>query len=227
MAIDSPLATGAFWTATGERAIRTFAQAMLGMMTVSDRVLGILDVNWPGAFSVSAFAALYSILMSVSVSSTGNPGPSLANERLAIRPQTGRHAKRDPEDEALLRAEQEQYEADEQARERAREDIEQQLGQPVSTAHPSTPQPPPRAAAVDHPEWLDPPDHASPPPERRPDPAPPYVDPPTERNLRPVNLEQETRPGWPKTDGAHRASIDDLLTGPDSSHAAGSHRGQP
>ena len=99
MAISSVLATGAFWTAAGERAIRTFAQTMVALITVSDRVIGLLDVNWPGALSAAGFAALYSLLMSVGFAQGGNPGPSGANERLAIRPQTGRHAKRDPEDE--------------------------------------------------------------------------------------------------------------------------------
>lgn len=99
MAISSVLATGAFWTAAGERAIRTFAQTMIALITVSDRVIGLLDVNWPGALSAAGFAALYSLLMSVAFAQGGNPGPSGANERLAIRPQTGRHAKRDPEDE--------------------------------------------------------------------------------------------------------------------------------
>lgn len=112
MAISSVLATGAFWTAAGERAIRTFAQTMTALITVSDRVIGLLDVNWPGALSAAGFAALYSLLMSVGFAQGGNPGPSGANERLAIRPQTGRHARRDPEDEPPDEAAFEPFEPD-------------------------------------------------------------------------------------------------------------------
>jgi hypothetical protein len=96
--VDSPLASAAFWTATGERAISTFAQTLIAAILVGDRVLGILDVNWPGALSTAALAMLLAVLKGVAAARYGNSGPSLANERLAIPPQRGRHARRDPED---------------------------------------------------------------------------------------------------------------------------------
>lgn len=213
MAVDSVLATGGFWVAAGERAIRTFAQAMLGMMTVSDRVLGILDVNWPGALSVSAFAALYSLVMSISLANTGNLGPSAVNERLAIRPQRGRHAVKDPEDVEL---EQRQRELDEEAaaeREAARRRVVEQLD-PAQHAPP--PLPPvqhvritPGDTNVER-DWR--PDRAGYPTQdgiEHPAQQTGYRDPPTERNLRPVT----------------GASLTDDLLGP--TEAGGSHRGTP
>lgn len=48
--------------AAGVRAIKTFAQAALSMLTVGQAVM---DVNWINVLSVSAVAAVISILTSV------------------------------------------------------------------------------------------------------------------------------------------------------------------
>lgn len=49
--------------AAGVRALKTFAQAMVSML--SGEALGIMDVEWLAVLSVSAMAALTSLLTSV------------------------------------------------------------------------------------------------------------------------------------------------------------------
>lgn len=70
--------TAAFWKATAERAIKTFAQALVATLTAS--ATGLLDTDWVGALSTSAMATVLSVLASVASSGLGNAGPSLANE---------------------------------------------------------------------------------------------------------------------------------------------------
>lgn len=45
------------------RAIRTFAQSLLGVITVAPK-LGFADIGWSGALSIAGVAALTSILTS-------------------------------------------------------------------------------------------------------------------------------------------------------------------
>lgn len=52
-----------FWSYSGERAIKTFAQAALAY--VGTGTIGVLTIDWVGLFSISAGAALLSILTSV------------------------------------------------------------------------------------------------------------------------------------------------------------------
>lgn len=52
-----------FWKDTAERAIKTFAQAVVAGLTAG--VTGILEVDWLTVVSVSALAALVSVLTSV------------------------------------------------------------------------------------------------------------------------------------------------------------------
>lgn len=70
--------TASFWKAASERAVATFAQALIAVLSVG--ATGLLDVDWPGALSAAALAALLSVLKSVASSQVGNEGPSLANE---------------------------------------------------------------------------------------------------------------------------------------------------
>ncbi|MGW7195557.1 holin [Streptomyces chryseus] len=66
--------TKAFWTATGERAVRTAAQvlaAALGLDTV-----GVLQADWGDGLSLAAGAALLAVLTAVATSG-GAPGPGI------------------------------------------------------------------------------------------------------------------------------------------------------
>ena len=59
-----------FWKDAAERAIRTAAQALLALWATD--VSGVLAVDWVQAGSVSALAALTSILMSIAATGVGN-----------------------------------------------------------------------------------------------------------------------------------------------------------
>jgi Putative lactococcus lactis phage r1t holin len=52
-----------FWTATAERAVKTFAQSLLALLSAMQ--LGILDVDWVTTLSTAGMASLLSVLTSV------------------------------------------------------------------------------------------------------------------------------------------------------------------
>jgi hypothetical protein len=58
-----------FWKQTLERLIKTFAQAILALITGNG--LGIVDVNWGRVLSVAGLAALASLLTSIASSGIG------------------------------------------------------------------------------------------------------------------------------------------------------------
>lgn len=74
----SVLATGAFWVATAERAVRTAAQVTIGCVTANGT--NLTDMDWQGALSIVGASTLLSVLMSVAASSTGTNGPGLTEE---------------------------------------------------------------------------------------------------------------------------------------------------
>lgn len=55
--------TKAFWKGLSERAIKTFAQTLVGYIVVG--TTGILDLQWGDALSVAAAATLASVLTSI------------------------------------------------------------------------------------------------------------------------------------------------------------------
>ncbi|MFF9554605.1 holin [Streptomyces albus] len=69
------MTTAAFWKATTERMIRTFAQAVLALLGGDG--LGLLDVDWGQALSVGGLAAVVALLTAVATSGAGGDGPGL------------------------------------------------------------------------------------------------------------------------------------------------------
>lgn len=68
--------TRRFWLHVLERATKTFAQVAAALITGNG--LGILDVDWTKVLSVAGLAFVYSVLMSVASSETGEKdSPSL------------------------------------------------------------------------------------------------------------------------------------------------------
>lgn len=51
-----------FWKAAGIRAVKTFSQTALSMITVGQ---AFIDVNWVNVLSVSGVACIYSLLTSL------------------------------------------------------------------------------------------------------------------------------------------------------------------
>lgn len=69
------MTTLAFWKATFERVVRTFAQAVLALL--SGDGLGVLDVDWGQALSVGGLAAVAALLTAVVASGGTTAGPGL------------------------------------------------------------------------------------------------------------------------------------------------------
>jgi hypothetical protein len=63
--------TANFWKQAAERAVKTFAQASLALLTGNG--LGLLDVNWGVVASVGGLAAVASLLTSIVTSGIGQP----------------------------------------------------------------------------------------------------------------------------------------------------------
>jgi hypothetical protein len=74
-----------FWIAAAERAIKTFAQAMIAL--IGTDLIGITELAWGQLLAASATATLLSILTSVASANFGpNLGPSLADETIEPDP---------------------------------------------------------------------------------------------------------------------------------------------
>ena len=68
----------AFWIAAGERAVKTFAQALVALFVAG---VTVLTIDWQQGLAVAATAALVSILTSIASARIGQwEGPSLAGE---------------------------------------------------------------------------------------------------------------------------------------------------
>ena len=67
-----------FWIAAGERAVKTFAQALVAVFAAG---VTILDVDWQQTVAIAATAALVSLLTSIASVRVGPfEGPSLVDE---------------------------------------------------------------------------------------------------------------------------------------------------
>jgi hypothetical protein len=60
-----------FWSYSGERSIKTFAQTAIAMIGTNS--VGLFDLNWLSIIGVSGTAALLSILTSIVSVNTTNP----------------------------------------------------------------------------------------------------------------------------------------------------------
>lgn len=91
--------TKQFWVDSAERAIRTFAQALIAVLGAG--AVNILTTDWTQALSVAAGAALLSLLMSIASSGVGIKGsPSLLPETGAPKasaPEAAASAPADPD----------------------------------------------------------------------------------------------------------------------------------
>jgi r1t holin len=76
--------TVAFLKAVLERAVRTFAQALVAVMTADG--FGLLDADWVARLSAAGMATLLSVLTSIVAYGVGNPGPSLSTEHVEPEP---------------------------------------------------------------------------------------------------------------------------------------------
>ena len=76
--------TLAFWKATAERALKTFAQSLLGVLSVAvGAATGFAGLDWGNVLQAAGVAALASVLTSLISAPVGGSGPSLAGETLA------------------------------------------------------------------------------------------------------------------------------------------------
>ena len=73
------LFTGAFWADAAERALKSSAQAVLGVAVVGDRVFSVLDADAAVLFGAGATGAVLSLLTSIVSAPVGGDGASLIN----------------------------------------------------------------------------------------------------------------------------------------------------
>lgn len=75
--------TRAFWSATGERAVKTFAQNAAAVLIVGGAT-GFLDADWKGVGSAALLAAILSILTSVAGNVATGTGPSFVSSEQVV-----------------------------------------------------------------------------------------------------------------------------------------------
>lgn len=61
-----------FWLSAFERAVRTFAQALLSVLIIGET--GFMDVDWAQGLSVAGVAFVASVLMSIAATGVGDHG---------------------------------------------------------------------------------------------------------------------------------------------------------
>jgi hypothetical protein len=73
--------TAAFWRATAERAVKTFAQTLVALLSAG--AFNVLKAEWQESLGVAAGAAVLSVLTSIASAGVGNSGPSLGPETVS------------------------------------------------------------------------------------------------------------------------------------------------
>ncbi|MEV7197614.1 holin [Streptomyces sp. NPDC093510] len=73
--------TGAFWKATAERAVRTFAQALAAVLVAG--ATSLLDVPWGAAFATAGLAAVLAVLTAIGAAEVGAAGPGITEQPTA------------------------------------------------------------------------------------------------------------------------------------------------
>lgn len=72
----------AFWIATGERAVKTFCQALVALFVAG---VTVLTIDWQQGLAVAVTAAVVSVLTSIASYSVGPfLGPSLVDEAVVL-----------------------------------------------------------------------------------------------------------------------------------------------
>jgi hypothetical protein len=66
--------TLAFWKATAERSVRTFAQVLVGSLGLD--TLGLINANWGEALALGGGSAVLTVLTAVATSG-GTEGPGI------------------------------------------------------------------------------------------------------------------------------------------------------
>lgn len=80
--------TTRFWKQTGERAVKSAAQALLGLWALDG--FNVLSVDWPLAGGVAAGAAVLSVLTSLVTAGVGEAdSPSAVTTTSAMTPRPG------------------------------------------------------------------------------------------------------------------------------------------
>lgn len=77
------LTSTAFWASAAERAIKTFAQAALALLSTS-QLVSVINVNWVEVAGVALLAAILSLLTSVAIPATETKS-AIRAEREAVR----------------------------------------------------------------------------------------------------------------------------------------------
>ena len=67
--------TADFWKATAERALRTFAQSLIAVLTAG--ATNLFDVDWQAALATAGLATLLAVLTAIGAAKAGRPGPGL------------------------------------------------------------------------------------------------------------------------------------------------------
>ncbi|NEB75346.1 holin [Streptomyces sp. SID14478] len=67
--------TVAFWKATAERAIRTFAQALAALLVAG--ATNLLDVDWAAALGTAGLATVLAVLTAIGAAGVGPHGPGI------------------------------------------------------------------------------------------------------------------------------------------------------